>query len=230
MSAKKASIHGQRVVFDFDNTITDFDVLDDIIERFSINNNWVKLEKAWLEKKIGSEECLRGQLRGVRISRKDLFRYLDRIKISPYFAKLIKLLYSNGVRVDILSDNFSPLIRRVLCNNGIKGVRLYANNLRFAHNHLIPLFPHKNTACILCAHCKTNNLPSRNSKDKILLYIGDGNSDICPAKEADIVFAKGSLAKHFKEKGLNYRRFSSIKDIYNYFKACHGRKTKNRKS
>ena len=59
-----------RVFFDFDNTMTTTDVLFDVIERFSINNHWKVLEKAWLEGQIGTKECLEGQLRNVRISKK----------------------------------------------------------------------------------------------------------------------------------------------------------------
>ena len=41
-----------RVFFDFDHTITISDILDDIIRRFSINKNWMDLEKSWLEGQI----------------------------------------------------------------------------------------------------------------------------------------------------------------------------------
>ena len=36
-----------RVYFDFDNTITKFDVLDAIIEQFSIDREWVAYEEDW---------------------------------------------------------------------------------------------------------------------------------------------------------------------------------------
>jgi len=36
-----------RVFFDFDNTMTTSDVLDDVIRRFSINDKWIALENVW---------------------------------------------------------------------------------------------------------------------------------------------------------------------------------------
>jgi len=228
MSAKPIErISACHVVFDFDNTITDFDVLDDIVSRFSINKKWVKLENAWLKKKIGSEECLRGQLKGVRVTKADLLRYLDKIKVSLYFQKVINLLRKHGARVEILSDNFAPFIRRILRKNRVSGFKLYANNISFRGNRLVPSFPHRNVSCFSCAHCKTNNLPSERRGDKILIYIGDGNSDICPAKKADIVFAKGTLARHFEKSRLDYRKFNSIREIYNFFRSYNVSKTKN---
>jgi len=149
------------VVFDFDNTITSFDVLDDIIKRFSINSGWVALEENWLKKKIGSEACLRGQLNGVRATRRDLTDYLDKIKISPYFRKIIDMLHKHGARVDILSDNFDFIIRRILRKARVKGVKLCANRVKFRKDRLIPSFPHSNVDCFHCAHCKTKNLSKR---------------------------------------------------------------------
>ncbi|MCX5696960.1 MAG: hypothetical protein NTU54_03145 [Candidatus Omnitrophica bacterium] len=40
-------LSGYNFLFDFDNTITPFDVLDDIIEKFSVNDDWVVYEEAW---------------------------------------------------------------------------------------------------------------------------------------------------------------------------------------
>ncbi|MEW6171254.1 MAG: hypothetical protein AB1472_06850 [Candidatus Omnitrophota bacterium] len=73
---KKSKFPRYSVFIDFDNTITPFDILDDIVERFSINKNWVALEKKWKEGKIGSQECLEGQLSLVRISKNALLKYL----------------------------------------------------------------------------------------------------------------------------------------------------------
>ena len=60
------------VFFDFDNTITTSDILDDILQRFSVDGDWRVLERDWLAGKIGSKACLAGQLQSVRVTREDL--------------------------------------------------------------------------------------------------------------------------------------------------------------
>ena len=102
------------VFFDFDNTITPFDVLDDIIKHFSVNKDWQALESSWQKGKISSRECLEGQLRSVRISRSNLLRYLSRIKVDPHVRKLFNLLIREGIRPVVLSDSFTFIIKTIL--------------------------------------------------------------------------------------------------------------------
>ena len=206
------------VFFDFDNTITHFDVLDDIIARFSDNGEWATFEKDWREGRIGSRECLQGQLRSVRINRQALSEYLSRIKIDPFFSKLIALLKDKGIKVIILSDNFSFILEHILRNNGTRGLEVYSNRLSFRKDRLIPSFPYLNRRCLRCGHCKTKHLQRKSLRSKIIVYIGDGLSDVCPAQKADLVFAKGSLLEYFKKNKRACLAFKDLRYIYKYFK------------
>lgn len=206
------------VFFDFDNTVIPFDVLDVIIRRFSINKDWMRFEKAWREGKIGSRVCLERQLRSVKLKRADLLRYVSRVKIDPYFPKLFALLRRQGIKPVILSDSFTFIIESILKNNGISKVKIYANHLKFYKERLIPFFPYIHRHCQQCAHCKKKNLLKKGIRDKIIIYVGDGLSDICPAEYSDIVFAKGRLLKYFRKRKKLCIAFNNIKDIYNYFR------------
>lgn len=207
-----------QVFFDFDNTIVSFDVLDDIIRRFSVNRDWVRLEKAWEQGKIGSRECLEGQLRSVRISKRGLLKYLSRIKVDPYFPKLLEILRSRGIRPVILSDSFSFIINNILSRNGVKGVKVYSNRLRFFKDRLIPSFPYTDKACRACAHCKKNNLLNSVNNGKVIIYSGDGISDICPAEHADLVFAKGRLLRHFRRIKRNCIAVDNLGGVYKFLR------------
>ena len=60
--AKKTNNNNHVVFLDFDNTITSYDVFDNMLERFAKSQGWVALEKNWKEGRIGSRECLAGQM------------------------------------------------------------------------------------------------------------------------------------------------------------------------
>lgn len=200
------------VFFDFDNTITTLDVLDDLLERFSINDQWRVLEEKWQTGAMGTKECLEGQLRSVRITPEALEKYVRTISIDPSFPRLLKFLQSRRVPVVIVSDNFSLIVKKILKNYGISGVRVYSNGIRFRGDRLVPSFPYQDPACPRCAHCKRRHLLE--VKDKTRIYVGDGLSDVCPAEEADRVFAKASLAEYLKKKGKSFIPFENLKEVY----------------
>ncbi|HNX81321.1 MAG TPA: MtnX-like HAD-IB family phosphatase [Candidatus Omnitrophota bacterium] len=203
-----------QVFFDFDNTITQFDILDDLIERFSISHDWVQLESEWKKGMIGSQQCLKGQLALVRITKKKLVSYLKNVGIDPWFTKIVLLLGRHGVKPIILSDDFGFIIRTVLKNHGIKGVKIICNSLKFSGDKLQLQFPHRDTTCGNCGHCKKKSLKKSLKKNTISIYIGDGRSDFCPARLTDFVFAKGSLLQHFRDSKRTCIPMNTLRDVY----------------
>jgi 2,3-diketo-5-methylthio-1-phosphopentane phosphatase len=206
------------VFFDFDNTIATCDVFDNMLPRFSQDDLWLKLEKDWQKGKIGSHACLEGQIKGISITKRALDEYLSGIKLDPYFRKIVKSLSASGIKVVVLSDNFDYILKRILGFNSIKNLKIYSNKLKFAKDKLIPYFPYRSKKCQVCAHCKTKNLLANVAADSIIIYVGDGRSDICPSQYADIVFAKDQLLKYFQGKKLTCFAYESLKDAYDYFK------------
>lgn len=218
LPAGQAGLRDCAVFFDFDNTITAFDVLDSIVETFSINKKWQDFEAAWKKGKIGSKDCLSGQLKGVRVDKKSLDLYLSGIKVDPYFKRIIFLLKKKRVRPVIVSDSFSYFIRSILRNNGIKDVKMFSNIIKLSRGRLIPFFPHQHKNCTICGNCKTSHLPKNGSNEKVIIYVGDGLSDLCPAKNSDIVFAKGNLKKYLLKEGKPFIPFNDLRNVYNFIR------------
>ena len=207
-----------RVFFDFDNTLTQSDVLDDIIKKFSVNDRWKALEQSWVNGEIGTKECLIGQLKGLRASKKALDKYLDRVELDKNCYKTLSFLNTEGVRPVILSDNFTPIVEYILQCHGIEDVKVYGNALRFYKDRLIPSFPYDNPFCPSCAHCKKIHLTGGQQDHKLIVYVGDGRSDICPAQVSDIVFAKDSLLQHMSKIRKPCIAYHVLETVYNYFK------------
>lgn len=201
--------------FDFDNTATTFDVLDEIISRFAVSDEWKVLEALWKAGEISSLQCLDGQIRLIRIDRKTLESYLSSIKLDPYFVKLVTLLRREGTPPLVLSDGFSSIIHFILKRNGLR-MRVFANRLKISKQGWIPSFPYQSPDCPRCAHCKKQHLLRH--REKINIYIGDGRSDICPSEAADIVFAKASLLEHRTETKQRCIAFENLNRVYHTIK------------
>jgi 2,3-diketo-5-methylthio-1-phosphopentane phosphatase len=206
------------VFFDFDNTITRGDVFDEMLEKFAQGQAWVELEQQWKAGRIGSRRCLKGQVGCLRVKRSQLDDYLRGIEVDPYFKRLNGLLGRKKIRCVIFSDNFDYILKTILANQGIRQVELYCNKLRFSGDRLLPSFPFASRKCLLCAHCKLKNLLAKKEKDSIIIYIGDGLSDVCPAGRADIIFAKGELLSHYKGRE-NCFAFRGLRDVYKYLRS-----------
>lgn len=206
------------VFFDFDNTITTVDVLDEVIQKFSIDGNWIRYENLWRDGKIGSKECIEAQLKGIRVEKETLNKYLKSIKLDPSFNNLLSLLRRYNVHPVILSDSFTYFINSILRHHNIRNVPVYANTVRFEGMRLIPSFPYRNSECKRCAHCKRSHLIKPSMAHKTTVYIGDGLSDICPALEADFVFAKDKLIDYLKKEKKICLEFKHLKDVYDLLK------------
>jgi len=201
---------------DFDNTITSLDVLDAVIGKFSIDQKWMIHEEAWKEGRIGSRQCLEAQLKSVRVTRADLAKYVKQIPLDPFAVKLFRTLHRHRIPFMIVSDSFTVIIRTILHHHEILGAKVFANELKFKKDRLIPVFPFHSEECSRrCAHCKKSHVLEH--KDKTTVYVGDGLSDVCPALEADIVFAKDSLAGHLETEGKSHTAFSDLGEVCGFF-------------
>ena len=206
------------VFLDFDNTITSLDVLDAVIGRFSIDQKWMVCEEAWKEGKIGSRQCLEAQLKSVRVTRADLAKYVTQIPLDPFFLKLLWILDHQRIPFVIVSDSFTFIIKAILLHHGVRRIKIFANELRFQKNRLIPTFPFHSKDCHRrCAHCKKTHVLGH--RDKTTIYVGDGLSDVCPALVSDLVFAKDALASHLEAEGKLHRVFRDLGDVCAFFES-----------
>jgi len=208
---------GFEVYFDFDNTISEFDVLDDLIARFSIDEKWKEAEAEWQAGKIGSRQCLERQMAGVRIAPEKLQEYLEGIHIDPSFSRIVEMLKNRGIEVAILSDSFVPMIERVLRNHRVGGIPIYANEFRVEGDRLIVSFPYFNAICSVSGNCKCSHLFRRNRPEGTKkVYIGDGRSDVCPAAFCEILFAKNGLLRHYASSRPDCIPFETLGTVHSH--------------
>ena len=217
MSARPAAHRdGPPVVyFDFDNTISTIDVLDSIIERFARNRHWEEMEREWKAGRLSTRACLEGQVRSLRLTWSELREHLREVKLDPAFRPLLESLRAREIEHLVVSDSFSVIIAEIFAQHGISGVPIFANELTFTEDRVIPTFPHSNPDHPGCAHCKRLHLLARPQQPSI--YVGDGRSDLCPALVADLVFAKDSLLQDLTARGVPCVPIADLRGVLEYF-------------
>jgi len=199
--------------FDFDNTLTHGDVLDELIERYSPNEAWRDWENAWQQGRLPARECLRLQVENMRVSRARLLDDVAQVRIDPVFADIVDWARGHDVPVRIVSDSFLPLISHILSANGIAGIRVFANDLRFAPGgRLIASFPYAHPDSPCSANAKARHLAPYRARHR-LVFAGDGHSDLDAALAADVVFAKSTLANELDTRGVAFFPFDALEPV-----------------
>ena len=204
---------GLRVLCDFDGTISTVDVTDALLEAFALPA-WRDLEVAWKAGRIGSRECMKRQVELLRCGRAELDSFLDTIQIDPAFPAFAAYCEEFGIPLSILSDGIDYVIHTILCRNGFDEIPVFANRLVFSGGDRMRLeSPHLVASCASASgicKCALVERAARNAGGTLL--IGDGVSDFCAARAADMVFAKDRLLSSCGEHDLPHMEFGNFHD------------------
>jgi HAD superfamily phosphoserine phosphatase-like hydrolase len=196
---------------DFDNTITVGDVLDRVIERFSATDEWRAWEAEWQAGRLATSECLTHQVGGLRVATPQLAAFARAVPIDPGFPRIEAWARDHGYRVEILSDNFRPLIEAILARERLDHVPVFANELESDGEQHKARFPLRDPGCPRCAHCKAVRV--RAAGEVTSVFVGDGLSDVCGAMAADMTYAKDSLARTLASRGVPFTPYGNLDDV-----------------
>ena len=198
------------IVCDFDGTITPTDVIDNVLQRFA-GPEWETIEQQWLDGHIGSRECLSRQLALIKATPAELLAYFDSVEIDPDFPDFVDHVLGLGASLEVVSDGIEQGIARILSRNYVTLLPIIANRLRQVDQNSWRIdFPHASDACRAASgNCKCKSTP----RNKRVLVIGDGKSDMCVSTTADFVFAKGSLAQYCQAHAIPHLRFDTFAEL-----------------
>lgn len=216
------------ILLDFDGTITKQDTVASFFMQFG-EENWMEIEKDWIDGKIGSKECMLLQLDTIKhLTEEKLYNFLNSIEIQDGFIEFCTEAKKRRKEITIISDGFDFFISYILKKEKSDHIKFYTNHLEvlkkdnFLKFNLT--FPYENKNCTSglgsckCAHAKAI------TKDENFIYAGDGLSDRCIASKANLLFAKNSLKNHCIEKRIEFILFNDFNDILNHLSLKKGMK------
>ncbi len=206
------------ILCDFDGTITQLDVTDQILSELA-HPSWREVEQEWTRGQIGSRECLERQMALVESSVEGLNALVDSVPIDPGFRRFYRFVRKRGLDFYVVSDGFDYVIRRVLKKAGMNGhlrngTHLFASSLRVAGRRLVTSFPHSVEPCEHgCATCKAAIARRLGRDGRPVIFIGDGLSDRFAVEEADLVFARRPLEAYCLKHHIACRTFETFAEI-----------------
>ncbi len=200
---------------DFDGTITFKDVGYSMFHHFSNGRN-EELIPDWKAGTITSRECLTKEAEMISLSNSELNEYLNSFELDSGFEQFVIESKKNKTELYIVSDGLDIYIDYILKRHNLNDLNVCANHAYIKDNKMIIEFPVENKICQRCGICKGETIADfRDSarEELTIVFAGDGYSDICAVKEADVVFAKKDLKEYCDLNDLPYINFNTFHDI-----------------
>lgn len=205
------------ILTDFDGTVCTVDVGNELITTFA-TAKLTDIEKDYVKGKIGSRIAYERIAKRLKGSREKMLDHILAIEmLDPYFPEFCSLSKDKGIDIKIVSDGLDFYIEAILKKYKLTGMEYYSNLAIFGNDSSLSIeFPAMNDFCARCGTCKSRILNSyRLIYDKII-YIGDGYSDFCPSRYADVVFAKKILFRKCEQEGTPCFQFKDFSEINKY--------------
>ena len=201
------------LVVDFDGTITQEDVLDEIARTFGDDEVYREVDEALDRNGITLHEVLRREFEPVRAPLGEVVDWVHaNASIRPGFRELVELARARSWRVVVVSSGFRQLIEPMLERAGIEGLELVSNEVDAdPEGWRITFFDE--SRCEICGEaCKRTTVRSVVDGGEVV-YVGDGYSDRCAAEDADLIFARRGLAAYLTERGVPFEPFEDFFQI-----------------
>lgn len=198
------------LVLDFDGTITEEDVLQQMSRHFGDPGIVHEAEDALREGRITLQEEITREFAPVTAPIDEVVSWvLEWSRLRAGLPELVTFARERGWLVRVLSSGFVETIAPVLASVGLGDLEIVANSVEARPDGWLVRW--RDTAvCAVCGEpCKRASLPP----DHEIVYVGDGISDRCAALAADRVFATRGLALYLDEVGEPYERFDTLLDV-----------------
>ncbi|KAK5122768.1 hypothetical protein LTR85_003683 [Meristemomyces frigidus] len=236
-----------KIIFfsDFDGTITQDDCIDWLVETEGYGPE--KLKKSCddiLNGEISSREGSKEQMESIRTPfEKCVKKALDHVKLDEHFVSFHNWATSVSMPIVILSGGLTPLIRATLSELLGGG----ANSIEVVANEVVPRVSgrsvnedggwavqlrddsaHGNDKAAAIRPYAQHRDRMPDDQKPVLLYAGDGVSDLGAARETELLFAKEGqdLVTYCKKEVIPFTTFQSWKTISEVTQDIfYGRKT-----
>jgi 2,3-diketo-5-methylthio-1-phosphopentane phosphatase len=201
---------------DFDGTVARADVGNQFFARFVPDGPAHRaLLERWSAETVGGREILARECELAEVSEAEALAFADQhAAIDDAFPAFVAAARAAGGEVAIASDGLLLYIRRILDLHGLQHVEASGNDLSFDGRRITPRFGSpEGEGCGRCGSCKGAVLARRAAGYARTVFIGDGLSDRCGARAADVVYAKGDLAAWCAREGIAARPFTTFTGI-----------------
>jgi 2-hydroxy-3-keto-5-methylthiopentenyl-1-phosphate phosphatase len=209
-----AAVESLLIACDFDGTITLRDTLHLIVEEFGERGIWEAIEPRLRAGELTLTEAMEREFASVRATPDQVSELVLReAGLRPGFRELVDWSRASGHRLEVYSSGFRSVIDVLFARWGLADLPVNSHDARFTPEGCRLVWAQRGDRCSLCGrHCKRHDLRAALRGER-LVYIGDGISDRCGAKMADLVFARHHLARDLAADGFPFLPFEDFVEV-----------------
>ena len=197
---------------DFDGTVTEEDISFFLLDAFA-QGDWRRLLREYKEHKISVGEFNTKAFAMVKADKPTLLGALKgEVKVRAGFHELVNYCLKKGFRLVIVSNGLDVYIKAVLKDLGLGNVEVYAAQASF-HPEGMKVHYVGPDGKRLEDGFKEAYIKSFLKLGYKVRYVGNGDSDVAPAKHAHRVFATGDLLAYCRENNLKYKPLETFIDV-----------------
>ena len=119
----------------------------------------------------------------------------------------------NNIDIVIVSRGLDYYIESVLSKYGITNIPVFSVPTEFTGEKMKIIPKYTDANCNQWGICKCSVLEKYRKSSDVIIYIGDGQNDLCPARKSNIIFARDALLRHCKQEDIDFFRFSDFTSI-----------------
>lgn len=202
------------IQMDFDGTISVEDISFMLLDEYA-GDRWrnVLTEYAAGKKTVGTfNREVFGMVKADYRTMLDNVMNSNRVRIRPGLRELVDYCSVRDYRTIIVSNGLNFYIRAILKNIGLDSIEIHASENDFSPDGMKVRYigPDGNELDTGFKEAYTDMLLQEGYR---VVYIGDGASDIAPARLSNVVFATGDLLEKCREEYIDCMPFDDFFDV-----------------
>ncbi|MEA3442275.1 MAG: MtnX-like HAD-IB family phosphatase [Chloroflexota bacterium] len=197
---------------DFDGTITERDTSFFLLDAFG-QGDWRRLLRDYKEHRISVGAFNTRAFAMVQADEATLLRMVKgRVKMRGGFRELAGCCSRRGFQLVIVSNGLEFYINALLEDIGLGGLEIHAAKAWFCPQGMKVQYvgPDGEPVDDGLKEAYTKSFLSQGYR---VIYVGNGDSDIIPAKYADKVFARGELLAYCRDNNMECSAFDDLTDV-----------------
>ena len=199
---------------DFDGTITEEDVSFLLLDTFA-DGNWRQLLEEYKEDKISVGVFNTKAFAMIKADKQSLLDFVfmsGKVKIRPGFHELLSYCSEKGLNFVIVSNGLDFYIEAILRDMDINDIEVIAAQSRFSPEGVEVAYTGPDGSRLQDGFKEAHTRQFLRQGYRIV-YVGNGVSDIYPARRAHHIFATGDLLECCQETNLVCTPFADLNDV-----------------